>query len=79
MIEQGKIEMNEINQSNNPPCKSCGSTHIRKYGTFEGVQRYFCKECKRKFVPNDALANTHTCTISTGKFVYGSTRIGRIG
>ncbi len=41
-------------------CKYCNSTHIVKYGTFEGVQRYWCKECKRKFVPNDALAKMRT-------------------
>ena len=31
-------------------CKYCGSTNIIKFGTFNGVQRYWCKDCKRKFV-----------------------------
>jgi len=31
-------------------CKYCGSPNIIKFGTYEGVQRYFCKNCKRKFV-----------------------------
>lgn len=34
--------MNEqINQ--NPNCKSCASTRVRKYGLYKGVQRYYCK------------------------------------
>lgn len=41
-------------------CKYCGSSNVVKYGTFEGVQRYWCKECERKFVDNDALAKMHT-------------------
>jgi len=31
-----------------------------KYGTFEGMQRYFCKECRRKFADNDALPKMKT-------------------
>ena len=31
-------------------CKFCGSTHVRKYGKYKGVQRYWCKSCKRKFI-----------------------------
>ena len=40
-------------------CKHCDSPNVVKYGTHEGVQRYWCKECKRKFVDNDALAKMH--------------------
>jgi len=36
-------------------CKYCGSTHIRKYGTYNGVQQYFCDACKRKFKADDSL------------------------
>jgi len=31
-------------------CKYCGSPNVIKFGTFNGVQRYWCKDCKRKFV-----------------------------
>lgn len=41
-------------------CKHCGSSNIIKYGTFEGVQRYFCKDCKRKFADNKALPKMKT-------------------
>jgi transposase-like protein len=33
-------------------CKYCESPNVVKYGTFNGVQRYWCKDCKRKFVPD---------------------------
>jgi putative transposase len=33
-------------------CKYCGSPNVIKFGTFNGVQRYWCKDCKRKFVAN---------------------------
>jgi putative transposase len=34
----------------NLTCKYCGSPNVIKFGTFNGVQRYWCKDCKRKFV-----------------------------
>jgi len=34
-------------------CKDCGSTAIVKYGTYKGNQRYYCKDCKRKFKDDD--------------------------
>jgi putative transposase len=33
-------------------CKYCQSSNVIKFGTFNGVQRYWCKDCKRKFVPD---------------------------
>lgn len=30
-------------------CKNCGSTDVVKFGSYKGVQRYFCKSCQRKF------------------------------
>ena len=30
-------------------CKHCGSTAISKFGTYKGIQRYWCKSCNRKF------------------------------
>lgn len=36
-------------------CKFCGSKQIVRYGHYKQVQRWWCKDCKRKFVYNDAL------------------------
>ncbi len=41
-------------------CKYCGSKNIVKYGKLRGVQRYWCKDCKRKFADNDALSGMRT-------------------
>ena len=41
-------------------CKYCNSTDIIKYGTFQGMQRYFCKNCRRKFADNDAIPKMKT-------------------
>ncbi len=30
-------------------CKNCGSEAMVKFGTYYGVQRYWCKVCQRKF------------------------------
>jgi putative transposase len=41
-------------------CKYCNSGNIVKYGTFQGMQRYFCKDCRRKFADNDSLPGMKT-------------------
>jgi transposase-like protein len=41
-------------------CKYCNSGNIVKFGTFQGMQRYFCKSCHRKFADNDALPKMKT-------------------
>jgi len=41
-------------------CKYCNSGKIVKYGTFQGMQRYFCKDCRRKFADNDSLPKMKT-------------------
>ncbi len=41
-------------------CKYCNSPNVVKFGTFEGIQRYWCKNCKRKFADNDALPKMKT-------------------
>lgn len=33
-------------------CKYCQSQNVIKYGTFKEKQRYWCKDCQRKFVPD---------------------------
>jgi putative transposase len=41
-------------------CKFCGSRNVIKYGHYRGMQRFFCKDCKRKFADNDALPDMKT-------------------
>lgn len=41
-------------------CKYCGGRNVIKYGTYGGRQRFWCKDCKRKFADNDALPNMKT-------------------
>jgi len=41
-------------------CKYCGSHNVIKYGTYNGHQRFWCKDCKRKFADNDALPEMQT-------------------
>lgn len=41
-------------------CKYCNSPSVVKYGKVEGVQRYFCKSCRRKFSANDHLFRMRT-------------------
>lgn len=35
-------------------CKLCGFDDVIRYGTYKGVQRYYCKACKRKFKADTA-------------------------
>jgi len=41
-------------------CKYCGSGDVVKYGTYHGSQRWWCKDCKRKFVDSDTLPKMKT-------------------
>ena len=41
-------------------CKHCGSHNVIRYGTYNGNQRFWCKDCKRKFADNDALSEIQT-------------------
>lgn len=41
-------------------CKYCGGHNVTKYGHFRGIQRFWCKDCKRKFADNEALPNMQT-------------------
>lgn len=38
-------------------CKFCGSQNTRKYGTYKGVQNYYCDDCRTKFTGTDALSH----------------------
>lgn len=41
-------------------CKNCGSSNIIRYGTYGGVQYWWCNDCKRKFADNNALPGMKT-------------------
>ena len=41
-------------------CKYCGSKNIVRFGHYQNVQRWWCKDCKRKFAHNDALPRMKT-------------------
>jgi putative transposase len=48
--------VNQIQSINQPSeCKYCHSAAIVKFGTYKGVQRYYCKICKRKFKADNSL------------------------
>lgn len=58
-----RLKMSEINQTQtNPSCKYCQSTNVRKYGLVKGIQRYFCNDCRRKFVSTDTIPKMQTPT-----------------
>jgi transposase-like protein len=37
-------------------CKFCNSEQIVRYGHYRQIQRWWCKDCKRKFVHNNAIS-----------------------
>jgi putative transposase len=41
-------------------CKYCGNRRTVKYGHYRGSQRWWCKDCKKKFVANAALPGMKT-------------------
>ncbi|MFC1999902.1 transposase [Chloroflexota bacterium] len=41
-------------------CKFCDSKRVVRYGQYKKVQRWWCKDCKRKFADNDALPGMRT-------------------
>jgi len=43
-------------------CKYCQSENVIKYGFYKAVQRYFCKECKRKFAGIDTIPKMQYAT-----------------
>ena len=55
-------------------CKNCGSEGVVKFGTYKGVQRYYCKACKRKFKADDSLFHMKVSAdyISTALSMYYS-------
>jgi transposase-like protein len=41
-------------------CKCCGSENIVGYGSYHGIPRFWCKDCKHKFADNNALPKYKT-------------------
>jgi len=48
--------------TSNVVCKYCGSSNVSEYGKVEGVQKYICKDCHRKFSADDRLYRMKTST-----------------
>ncbi|MBM3154933.1 MAG: IS1/IS6 family transposase [Chloroflexi bacterium] len=45
---------------NKTNCKHCNFENTVKFGTYKGNQRYYCKDCKRKFTALDTLPKMKT-------------------
>jgi len=56
----GELIKMMIKEEKDLKCKYCDSRNVVKFGTFKGVQRYFCKACKRKFTLSDTLLKMKT-------------------
>jgi putative transposase len=63
---------NNQNHQNNPNCKYCQSQNLRKYGLVKGVQRYFCNDCRRKFVSGSTIPKMQypTSKIADALYMY---------
>ncbi len=53
-------------------CKFCFSRNIIKYGHFKTMQRWWCKDCQRKFADNGAspYMKTHNNLVSSALVLY---------
>jgi putative transposase len=68
--------MNEVTA-----CKYCQSANVIKFGTYNGVQYYYCKDCKRKFTELDTLPKMKTPIDDIGlalSMYYGGSPIDAI-
>lgn len=58
-----------------PLCKMCGSHNVIRYGNYRGIQRWWCKDCQRKFADNAALPDmkkpTNQVATAVGMFYEG--------
>jgi putative transposase len=62
-------------------CKYCGSPNVIKFGSHNDIQRYWCKECKRKFTGLDTLLKMKTPINEIGSALnsyYGGSPIDAI-
>ena len=46
-----------------PRCKYCNSSRVVRFGHYQMIQRWWCKDCKRKFIDNDSPPNMKTSTV----------------
>jgi len=44
-------------------CKACGSKRIVRFGHYQGVQRWRCRDCQKTFVQSDAPFGMKTSTV----------------
>ena len=53
-------------------CKFCDSRNVVRYGYFKEIQRWWCKDCHRKFADNSATPymKTHNDKISVALVMY---------
>ncbi len=55
------MELNSVpSQTTVPNCKYCNSNRIVRYGVQKNIQRWWCKDCRRKFIDNNALPRMRT-------------------
>jgi transposase-like protein len=47
-------------------CKYCGSKNLWLYGKYKGSQRFYCRDCKRKFAGNFALPKMRSPVTNVG-------------
>jgi transposase-like protein len=47
-------------------CKYCGSRNLWLYGKYKGSQRFYCRDCKRKFAGNFALPKMRSPVSNVG-------------
>jgi len=45
-------------------CKACGSKRIVRFGHYQGVQRWRCRDCRRTFVQSDAPFGMKTSSMT---------------
>ena len=59
-LSQIMINNNQVKTLSSVSCKNCGSAVIVKFGTYKGVQLYYCKTCNRKFKCDSDLFHMKT-------------------
>lgn len=72
-----------IETSEEVKCPYCHSDAVVKFGKYKGVQRYYCKLCKRKFKHDDKLfkmkSNTDQIAYALQAYYDGGSSVREIG
>jgi putative transposase len=55
-----------VKDKQNIRCKFCKSQNVVKYGYFKNIQRWWCKDCRRKFAANQAMPKMKTAINQVG-------------